>query len=257
MAYSIFGSRAVLALAFLACACGGSASDDSAAGGATSAGTLGGGGGPATAGASGSLGSGAGAIGVAGAHSSSGSGNGAGAANGSSSCPAITPCGGDLVGDWTIKQECMTTLMDAVSVCAGATRSMSPLRVTGSVSFRADKTMTSTGVIAFSESIQIPSSCFTVDECMQYGSLFTGQTGVIDSTCAYDANTGCFCSLDVSADTMSSGTYEVQGTNVTITNSSTAKTEVDSFCVSGSTLKVSQTNANGASATLILTKSGS
>jgi hypothetical protein len=53
---------------------------------------------------------------------------------------------------------------------------------------------------------------------------------------------------------MSSGTYQVQGTNVTITNGTSGKAETDSFCVSGNTLSLYQVTANGATASMTLVK---
>jgi hypothetical protein len=53
---------------------------------------------------------------------------------------------------------------------------------------------------------------------------------------------------------MGSGTYQVDGTNVTLTSTGSNKPELDSFCVSGDTATFSQTTAGGISSTLVLRK---
>ena len=247
MVYRLVGSKWVLVAALLACACGGSA--DGEAGGSTPGGAQGGMG-------SGSSGR-AGANGLAGSGSSGvGAGNNGGASNGSAECPAFTPCGGNLLGEWSIKQACISLAPNALSsLCPEAKLTLSPLTATGTVSFKADNTMVSSGVISFTESIQLPRSCSTEAQCTSVVTAAAADPTISNAKCDYDAIAGCSCSFTSTQPTMSSGTYEVQGNNVTFTSSApNAQPAVNSFCVSGNTASLRQVNGTGSSSTLILTK---
>src|SRR4051812_43895717 len=184
------GSSAAFLLALLACACGGS-SEGAGAGGAPT------GGGPSSSGGSGSnAGAGDGgrsSSGSSGSSSSSGAGNDAAAGNsGGSTCPAAAPCGGDLVGDWTIDQICLNrTMLGFNQACPGQSVSISQLTATGTVSFKADGSMTSSGFISFHESAQLPASCVSELECTTFANSLSSSSTVTDSQCAYDAVTGC------------------------------------------------------------------
>ncbi|HYQ27230.1 MAG TPA: hypothetical protein VER04_08420 [Polyangiaceae bacterium] len=228
-----------------ACACGGSA-ETTGAGGTSAGGAF----------AKGS--GGASPIGLAGSTGfagSGGGGNAGGASNTGSMCPAVTPCGGDLVGDWTLKQMCLSPPpTKLLSGCADASITLSPLTATGKVSFKADHTMSSAGVISFTEALRFPTSCYSDIQCTAYAGALSGEPTVTSAQCSYDAITGCSCTVTSSQATMNSGTYEVQGSQVVITSSTTGKAEVDGFCVSGKTATVVQVNANGFSSSMVLTK---
>ena len=257
MADQIFCSRAAILLAALACACGGSSQGDGA-GGASSAGAPAGGG-ARSSGTSGSNGA-SGSPATANPNGSSGSGaSGAGNAPGSTdngSCPNLTPCGGDIVGEWTLKEVCFDIAPPAalLALCPDATFRVSPATATGMVSFKADNTMSSSATISFQEFVGFPNSCLTADECTAFGNQISTAAGVTGGQCSYDASTGCSCSLTSNQPSMSTGTYQVQGTNVTVTNATSGATEVDSFCVSGDTLRVRGPSNNGNSANLVLTR---
>ena len=264
----MFGSRTVLVSALLACACGGS-SETKGVGGASPGVTLdqggggsdalGGGGANGLAGANSragaaSAGAGSSGAGSSGAGSSGAGSSGAGAPNNGSTCPVVVPCGGDLVGDWKVKQECVQIGEDAIAgLCPGATIGVTDLTADGTVSFKADNTMTSSGNFSFTETIRFPTSCMTADQCRTYAIALSAEPSVMNPQCVYDALTGCSCTMTSSQATMNSGTYQVQGSTVTITSAAGAQPEVDSFCVSGNTLSIAQTTPSS-TATLILTK---
>jgi len=183
-------------------------------------------------------------------------GNSAGAGNSGSACPQVPPCGGDLLGDWTIVQACIDVPSDLFSdICAGSTVKVSSFTATGTVSFKADKTTVSSGVISFVQTTQLPASCVSEAQCAASGAAFANDPRYSNGQCQYDASTGCLCTVTSTQTPMNSGTYEVQGTDV-ILSSSNGKMSVDSFCVSGNTLSLYETNANanGATSTLTLTR---
>ncbi|HEY0466848.1 MAG TPA: hypothetical protein VGC79_21730, partial [Polyangiaceae bacterium] len=97
--------------------------------------------------------------------------------------------------------------------------------------------------------------CYTEAQCTALTVALASEPTVTNEKCEYDAVIGCSCTLTSTQPSMSSGTYQVQGTNVTLTPSDpNNKPSVSSFCVSGNTASLFQLNANGASSTLILTK---
>ena len=139
--------------------------------------------------------------------------------------------------------------------------SISPLAVTGTVSFHADGSFTSSANISFVETLQLPTSCYTEAQCTAFPANLSSSTptGITSAQCSYDASTGCSCSINYDqGNSMGSGTYAVQGTNVTITNTDptngTNTPEVDSFCVSGNTATIFSVNASGSTATVVLTR---
>jgi hypothetical protein len=171
-------------------------------------------------------------------------------------CPMVTPCGGDLVGDWHIKQMCLGALMAGTTVsCPGSTVNLSQLMASGTISFRADHTMNSSAALSFTESAQLPPSCYSEAQCTALAANLASSATVTNSHCAYDSVSGCSCSLiSTQATTMSNGSYEVQGSNVNLTDSKSGKTTVNTFCVSGNTASLFERDANGASGTIILVR---
>ncbi len=224
MLHEQFGIRAALVLGLLACACGGTTVESGNPAGGNTAG--------------------AGNVGT---------GNTAGAGNAANSCPAFSACGGDLVGTWTIQQYCVNVPMDAISaLCPGASIGLSTLDVSGTMTFGADNTVTSAGSVSFAENVKFPASCMTSAECTEYKAQLVAQGE--DAQCSYDAAAGCSCAVNLSENPMASGTYQVQGSQLTVTDSSSSDApEVDSFCVSGNTATLYQ-ESNGVVGTMVMTR---
>jgi len=241
LAYWVFDSRAVFLVSVLVCACGGS-SEGPGAGGA--------GGGGLGNGASGSTGrAGASAISNAGT-------SGTGTTSTDSTCPTFTPCGGDLLGDWTIKEVCIKSPSKGLNgVCPGMTLSVGAITATGTLSFRADHTETGSATISYPASVHIPADCYTESNCTLYETVLKAGDGVSTASCSWDTATGCSCTMNVNqALSMGSGTYEVQGTNAIFTSADSAEPSVSSFCVSGNTLQMYSASDNGVTSSLTLTR---
>jgi hypothetical protein len=159
------------------------------------------------------------------------------------------------VGDWTIKDVCLQSSVNGLgSSCPDASWTVTPLNVAGTVSVKADNTETSDFSLDLSESLHIPASCYTEANCQDYGKALSAATSVTSSSCSYDAATGCSCTMNVSQAAMGSGTYQVDGTNVTFTDSKTGKPSVSSFCVSGNTWSLSEVNNSGFVTSMTLTR---
>jgi len=123
----------------------------------------------------------------------------------------------------------------------------------GTISFKADLSVSSSGNSAFTETVTLPPSCATQAVCTNLETSLTATASATSAKCDYDAVTGCTCNVNFSQTTMGSGSYQVQGTNLSVT-SAAGVSEVDGFCVSGNTLSLYQNNGSDATGTLILTK---
>jgi len=245
-----------------AVACGGrSTQQDDHAGGAAGTTTQGAGGsdqagtgGTSGAGDSGSVGGsglGAGYGGSGGGASGGGSAGSAGSAE--ASCDDVTPCGGDVIGTWTVAGSCLTVsgTVDLTPLGAGCKEAAitGSLQVTGTLtahgegSVVSDRT-TTTG----NEQLDFPSDCLSVSgtkiSCDQMA-LAIQPLGYAEVTCVDSAGTcTCLAAVEqtgqmalVAASAMKNGAYATADEVLTTLYESTA-TEY-SYCVAGSTLTVS------------------
>ena len=175
----------------------------------------------------------------------------------SPTCPMITPCGGDLVGDWQVKEVCLGAERGTseFSGCPEAIETPGPLKRTGTYSFNADGSETLHYVVTSTSTIQLPTSCFTEAECQEYADVLTDVSlGGLAGSCRWDEVTGCACRRAVSNGVAGDGTYQVQGSSLIVINGITRSTSEASFCVSGNTLSISEIGGNGWLNTMTLTR---
>jgi len=81
------------------------------------------------------------------------------------SCGKVGPCGGDVVGDWTVSGACVnnaTLTMQIIPNCPMAMATGSNIKVTGHATFNADLTYNLTETITASGSGTVPPSCLQV-----------------------------------------------------------------------------------------------
>jgi len=241
----MFRAKGTLMLALCACACGSSSPGSTGGAGSDPGVVLGqGGDGSAATGSAGSNGlpsaGSNGSSGSTGGLGTSGAGHSAGAGNSGPACPPIAFCGGDLVGDWTVKQVCHEIPATMVQICGFATVGVTPLTADGTVSFKADHTVASSVVYSYRLNVLVPPVCNTgasEASCAAYATAISGgQDGASDAHCNYDPVAGCSCSWTNTESSTISGTYEVmQVASVWITTSPVTN-EVDDYCVAGNTL---------------------
>lgn len=188
---------------------------------------------------------------------------------GNGSCGKVQPCGGSVVGNYSVSAACYDTaalnMMNVIADCPGATVNISGLSVSGSGSFNADMTYSVMETISASVSETIPASCLMMsgitltcaqlDQAIQ--TLLTQNPGTYQSAhCA--GSSSCTCSFVLAAQTTSeTGTYTTAGTIITTTNS-TGTSSSSSYCVQGNELhmlQVDMTMAMGkVQADLVFTK---
>ena len=79
-------------------------------------------------------------------------------------CGNTAACGGAIAGTWTITSSCVSESASMVdSQCPSATASSSALTITGSITYNADGTYSSTSTVSGSIEVTLPPSCLTMN----------------------------------------------------------------------------------------------
>ncbi len=186
----------------------------------------------------------------------------------SGSCGKVQPCGGNVVGSYSVSVACFDNAaltMEIMADCPGASINISGLNVSGNASFNADLTYSITETISASLSETIPASCLTMSgvtvTCAQLDQEI--QSVVAQSPGTYQSahcsgSSSCTCSFVLAPQaTSETGTYATAGTTITTTDS-TGTPSSTSYCVQGNELHmltVDMTMPMGkVSADLVLTK---
>ena len=229
-----------------------SSSGESASGGTPSTG-----GAPATGGATGSGGS----------SETTGAGGGAACAN-------VNPCGGDVVGTWTVASSCLkaTGALDPSAYglsCSTAPVTGGVIQVTGTFTAKSDGTYSDNTITSGSEQFTLAKSCLVISstpiDCSQaaHGVQNAGFTAV---SCNTAADSGCTCSGTIqqtggigllSTDLSSTGTYETSNNVVTLTGTTSSTDLKYSSCVSGNSMAWTPQSTNPTLAgTLVFQKQG-
>jgi len=200
-----FISAIVVPATIVTAGCGNFSSGSTGAGGTSAAA----GGSPA---AGGALGSG-GSVAAGGSVSLGGkTGTGGSVAVGGSSsvgtaavCTNVTPCGGSVVGTWTIASSCLKVggTVDLTNAGVGCTSApvTGTLSVTGTWSVAADGTVTDNTTTTGSQQIELPAPCLnisgTTTTCDSIGDPLAGVMGYTTMTCADKAGGGCNCTATI------------------------------------------------------------
>jgi hypothetical protein len=133
-------------------------------------------------------------------------------------CGKVSPCGGDVVGDWTIVASCQTGIQFDFAFCPQYTIDASGLATTGTFSLKEDQSYTVATTAGGSFEVDFPSSCVAAGTTC--ADLTPAVQTVLEQmlgpalqsvTCAGDA--ACACTvLPVPSDNNGSGTYVLSGT---------------------------------------------
>jgi len=172
----------------------------------------------------------------------------------SESCPVFSPCGGNLVGSWTIKSMCTDFSKDTSLSCEGLTVSSS-LQPSGTLTFASDGSYVSQGSVSGSMSTTYPASCMTNlgVSCSSLNSANNPAKGF--SISCGDSTTGdCVCNETlVNKPTSEQGTYAVSGPALSLVVNGKAQ-DPSQYCVAGDTLTLQSLASSGATATLVGTR---
>jgi hypothetical protein len=173
---------------------------------------------------------------------------------GAGTCGKVAPCGGDLLGSWTISDACatdtaFTSAVVAALGCPTATATSSAIQASGNYLFGADGTYTVTENVSATVALDVPSSCLVVAGvtvgCAELGGLLQVADTVRSAMCAQAGSGTCGCTLVTAPQFDESGTYAIAGTTLNTTASTgtaTGTTSSGGYCVvDGSTLHLVQT----------------
>ncbi len=156
----------------------------------------------------------------------------------SGTCPAFTPCGGDITGTWNYTGACLSdAFAEAKQQCPGLTATNAKGTLIGTITATAT-TLTRNVTVNAEASLTFPSSCLTDfgGDCslLQAGinAKYKGKT-----TCTAGASGSCTCDFngDISPSSQPD-TYTVSGTQIT-----TGSGDTYDFCVMGDQLEERKT----------------
>lgn len=171
---------------------------------------------------------------------------------GDAQCASVTGCGGDIVGTWEVKDSCAygNFLGDMDAMCQEAKLDMSGLRVTGSQTFLANKTYSTSMAVNGTMKMTLPSTCLADEDeedisCKQfsdvYGALLVlAGDNTISLKCTGTAT--CVCTFTFNdAKSEDQGTYALNGNTVTEQSSDEDEEPTTStYCAEGNTLSLSE-----------------
>ncbi len=190
---------------------------------------------------------------------------------GSPACPNGTPCGGDVVGTWTVNTSCLaitgTLNLGSLGVgCSSASITAGSLQVTGKWTAAADGTFTDETTTTGSEQFTLAPACLTVSgtttTCERITSSIGPTLGFASAICTADAVGGCSCSATVDQTAWmgivnlgapSSGSYTISGNTLSVNDG--LKDWPYAYCVSNGTLTLTpQTTTPTTTGTIVLKK---
>lgn len=209
--------------------------------------------------------------GTGGSSSSGGTGGSSSGAGGAASCSSVSPCGGSVVGAWTVGSSCLrlggnldisTAGLDP-SNCKNVTIAGS-LSVSGTWTANSNGTYTDATTTTGNAQIQLPAGCLnisgTTTTCVRIAGPLGG-LGFASVSCTDAAGGGCTCAATVqqmgaigwlTSDPQASGNYATSGNTLTADS-----TKTYAYCVAGNTLTVTpQSVSPTTTGTIELQKSG-
>jgi hypothetical protein len=163
-----------------------------------------------------------------------------------STCGKVPPCGGDIVGDWTVSEACTDSMADTQALlsqlpCTGAKVESNSVKTTGTLSFGSDGAYSHALSSKVSATLLLPASCLKLGpvtlSCDQVTALPQAAAGLMfESLTCETAAGGCRCSAALKLpDSMQSGTYTTSGTALSLRSGAS---QTSQYCVEGNTLHV-------------------
>jgi len=163
---------------------------------------------------------------------------GCGSATSGSCTSTFTPCGGSLVGTWTVEAACGTAVLEMQCPGATATIDASP-NASGTYTFNADGTYSSSLTIDESSTATLPASCMSgVTDCAMDDEMFTADGLAVASSCSGNAAESCTCTISYTGTVTSMGKYATAGNDFSLTPSGGTASPPTPYCVAGSTLQI-------------------
>lgn len=169
------------------------------------------------------------------------------------SCENVVPCGGDVVGTWTVAASCLPVTGDADLMgfglgCVGAPTT-GDLQVTGTLTLNADGSIVDETTTTGDQELTLPAACLdvsgTITTCDRVGAPLQA-LGFAQVTCTSNADAGCACPATVNQtggaayltlSPLKKASYSTADSVLTVTNR--RLDVVYSYCVEGTTLTLS------------------
>jgi hypothetical protein len=178
-----------------------------------------------------------------------------GSSGGGGNCGKVAPCGGDVVGNWTVSGACITAASLAMQIapnCSNVMVNTATIDVTGNASFNADGTYTLMETTTVSATGTLPASCLMLSgvtlTCAEFDGLLQAyiatNPGMLESAhCA--GTTDCSCNFTLAPQILNQmGTYNTLGSpTLTLNNASDGMTYGTQYCVQGNQMHTIRVNA--------------
>jgi hypothetical protein len=162
-------------------------------------------------------------------------------------CGTVAPCGGNIVGEWTIQETCVKGQLET-DFCPTATSDLSGLALSGTVSYRADGTYSAAVTSSGSLKLSLPEACLATSvpgvtlDCAEIAR--EAQDPDFQSVTCAAAGKGCTCTfVMISMPNTETGTYVTAGNLVTHTHDGSA--DPVPYCVKGSELHIVEMDMGG------------
>ena len=187
-------------------------------------------------------------------------------------CTNGTPCGGSVVGTWTVQSSCLTASgqldMGSLGIgCTSAPITGGSLSVTGTWTANSDGTYSDNTNTRGDEQVALPASCLmvsgTTTTCDALARSAFSSLGYASATCTDAAGGGCNCSAHVDQtggigvlNVMASTGSEYTASGNTLSLSDGRNQIPYSYCVQGNTLTLTPTwsRTGTATGTIVLQK---
>lgn len=156
------------------------------------------------------------------------------------SCGKVSPCGGALLGTWTVASACdIPNDLTAAGDCPAAAIDRSPVRAkaTGSLTFYSDMTFATSISQVRTQHFTVSLDCVpTLRDCDQVASSYTTEPPGVTTTCTTMSSI-CVCTMAYAETTTTTrnGTYTTAGTALAMRDYS-GYTADRNYCVQGNTL---------------------
>jgi len=172
---------------------------------------------------------------------SGGSGGGGTGGSSGNSCGSVAPCGGDVVGTWTISSVCVSEPNTVDPSCPGYSVSNVSATESGTLSYTAAGTYSATFARTLQYTETIPVSCIAPSTCdyLPYTYALLG----LSASCT--GTTVCTCSVAGSGTGSEAGTYATSGSTLTATDSVSGDIDTMAYCVQGNTVHFLSYNGAG------------
>jgi hypothetical protein len=179
---------------------------------------------------------------------------GAGAGCGSNAlgtCGKEAPCGGDVVGTWTLVGGCLNESA-AIESCPGASIDVADISASGTLSFSADGHYTADirEQVHAHETVPLTCTGASGSDCAALNQSAQGDRQTLMLTCT--GSTTCDCTITSTVTLAGEGSYTVSGTTL----SGTGDLGAPSFCVKDDVLHLMgvrmSVNADGMATTTVI-----